>query len=112
MTDWFFEIALVVLFLYVAFTCFTGKNCGVPKFAEKYTKESLAKTSVLFGIACMISALCEIFNLLRKFGIISIAAEAEATGSPLVLIFDLAGLVPVIIAAVVGFAFMLKKKDK
>ena len=109
MSDYFFEIIIIVLFLYEGFVMITQKNGGHKRNLEKYTEESLAKYSKVAGVVFLVFAAYEVFILLNKMGVINVLSSVE--DSIVRVLITTAPILIVIVVILVLHFTILKKND-
>ncbi len=109
MSDYFFEIIIIVLFLYEGIVMITQKNGGHKRNLEKYTEESLAKYSKVVGVVFLVFAAYEVFILLNKMGIINVLSSVE--DSIVRVLITTAPILIVIVVILVLHFTVLKKND-
>ncbi len=109
MSDYIIDIVIVVLFLYEGIIMIVKKNGGHNRNIGRYTEESLAKYSIVSGIAFLAFAAYEVFILLNKMGVMNVLSSIEDS-----TVRVLITIVPVVIIIIVILVFhftILKKVD-
>ena len=107
-SNYIFNIVIIVLFIYEAFILFTKKNGGADNNFEKYTEESLAKFSIFAGVIAIIMALVEVVIVLAGIQVIPI--QLTESGK-LPFWIGVAPLIVLVVVYLIGMFTMLKKRD-
>lgn len=107
MSDYIFDIVIILVFLYEGIILLTKKNGGNNRNIGKYTEESLAKYSIAAGIAFIAFAAYEVFILLNKLNVINVLSSIEdSTVRMLITVVPIG----VMIILVLVFHFTILKK--
>lgn len=109
MGDYIFNIVIVLVFLYEAFILFTKKNGGSERMREKYTEESLAKFSIVSGVAMILLVIYEIIEILHKADILHFIPLDEDGKYPIWVAGPCLG--GFIVIYLVLYFVLLKKKE-
>ncbi|MCR4611796.1 MAG: hypothetical protein K5644_07860 [Lachnospiraceae bacterium] len=109
MSNYIFEMIIIVVFLYEAFVLFTKRNGGDGKMYRHYTEESLEKYSIIVGIMCIIAAIYEALIIMQKVEVINIFPVDEEGKLPIWVGLLAIGIVIAVI--IILHAVVLKKRD-
>ncbi len=109
MADYIFDIVIILVFLYEGIIMLTKKNGGHDRNFEKYTEESLAKYSIVTGIAFVVFALYEVFILLNKLNVLNVLSSIE--DSTVRMLITVVPIGVMIILVLVFHFTILKKAD-